>query len=89
MRIKKGFVLRSICGQNVISGEGLEQVNFSKLVTLNETATYLWKEVQDKEFTAQTLADLMTDRYEVTAERALEDAKALCDQWVEMGLAEA
>ncbi len=89
MKIKKGFVLRSICGQNVISGEGLEQVNFSKLVTLNETATYLWKEVQDKEFTAQTLADLMTDRYEVTAERALEDAKALCDQWVEMGLAEA
>ena len=89
MKIKKGFVLRSICGQNVISGEGLEQVNFSKLVTLNETATYLWKEVQDKDFTAQTLADLMTDRYEVTAERALEDAKALCDQWVEMGLAEA
>ena len=89
MKIKKGFVLRSICGQNVISGEGLEQVNFSKLVTLNETATYLWKEVQDKEFTAQTLADLMTDRYEVTAERALEDAQALCDQWVEMGLAEA
>ena len=89
MKIKKGFVLRSICGQNVISGEGLEQVNFSKLVTLNETATYLWKEVQDKEFTAQTLADLMTDRYEVTAERALEDAKALCDQWIEMGLAEA
>ena len=63
MKIKKGFVLRSICGQNVISGEGLEQVNFSKLVTLNETATYLWKEVQDKEFTAQTLADMMTDRY--------------------------
>lgn len=89
MKIKKGFVLRSICGQNVISGEGLEQVNFSKLVTLNETATYLWKEVQDKEFTAQTLADLMTDRYEVTAERALADAQTLCDQWVEMGLAEA
>lgn len=89
MKIKKGFVLRSICGQNVISGEGLEQVNFSKLVTLNETATYLWKEVQDKEFTAQTLADLMTDRYEVTAERALADAQALCAQWVEMGLAEA
>ena len=89
MKIKKGFVLRSICGQNVISGEGLEQVNFSKLVTLNETATYLWKEVQDKEFTAQTLADLMTDRYEVTPERALEDAKTLCAQWVEMGLAEA
>ena len=43
MKIKKGFVMRSICGQNVISGEGLEQVNFSKLVTLNESAAYLGK----------------------------------------------
>ena len=88
MNIKKGFVLRSICGQNVISGEGLEQVNFSKLVSLNESAAYLWKEVEDKEFTPEMLADLMTDRYEVTAERALADAEALCKQWAEMGLIE-
>ena len=88
MKIKKGFVLRSICGQNVISGEGLEQVNFSKRVSLNESAAYLWKEVEDKEFTPEMLADLMTDRYEVTAERALADAEALCKQWAEMGLIE-
>lgn len=88
MKIKKGFVLRSICGQNVISGEGLEQVNFSKLVALNESAAYLWKEVEDKEFTPEMLAGLMTDRYEVTAERALADAEALCKQWAEMGLVE-
>ena len=88
MKIKKGFVLRSICGQNVISGEGLEQVNFSKLVSLNESAAYLWKEVEDKEFTPEMLAGLMTDRYEVTAERALADAKTLCQQWVEMRLVE-
>ena len=80
--------MRSICGQNVISGEGLEQVNFSKLVTLNESAAYLWKEVEDKEFTPEMLAGLMTDRYEVTAERALADAEALCKQWAEMGLVE-
>lgn len=88
MKIKKGFVMRSICGQNVISGEGLEQVNFSKLVTLNESAAYLWKEVQDKEFTAETLTDLMLERYEVEREQAQKDAEALCRQWVEMGLAE-
>ena len=88
MKIKKGFVMRSICGQNVISGEGLEQVNFSKLVTLNESAAYLWKEVQDKEFTAETLTDLMLKRYEVEREQAQKDAEALCRQWVEMGLVE-
>ena len=88
MKIKKGFVMRSICGQTVISGEGLEQVNFSKLVTLNESAAYLWKEVQDKEFTPETLTDLMLERYEVEREQAQKDAEALCRQWVEMGLAE-
>ena len=43
MRIKKGFILRKICGQSVISGEGTANVNFSKLVSLNETAAYLFE----------------------------------------------
>ena len=44
MRQKKGFVLRNVCGDNVIVGEGLEQINFNKLLTLNDTATFLWNE---------------------------------------------
>ena len=62
MKIKEGFVLRTICGQSVVSGEGAANVNFSKLVSLNESAAYLFKAVQDKEFTAQTLADLLLTR---------------------------
>ena len=58
MKIKEGFVLRTICGQSVVSGEGSANVNFSKLVSLNESAAYLFKAVQDKEFTAQTESGL-------------------------------
>ena len=36
MKQKKGFVLRTVCGENVIVGEGLETVNFGKLISLNE-----------------------------------------------------
>ena len=43
MRIKKGFVLREVCGEWVVSGESLEQINFNKLVTLNASAVFLWK----------------------------------------------
>ena len=50
MRIKKGFVLREIVGQKVVTGEGLEQVDFNKLVTLNSSAAYLWEQVVDREF---------------------------------------
>ena len=51
MKIKEGFILRSICGQSVISGEGAAIVNFSKLVSLNETAAYLFQKVVGGEFT--------------------------------------
>lgn len=41
MRIKKGFVLRRMCGEHVVTADSLEQINFNKLVTLNESAAYL------------------------------------------------
>ena len=88
MIIKEGFVLRTICGQNVVSGEGTSQVNFSKLVSLNDTAAYLFKAVQGREFTAETLANLLLDEYEVDRETALKDAESLCAQWMEIGIAE-
>ena len=88
MRIKEGFVLRTICGQSVISGEGTANVNFSKLVSLNDTAAYLYKAVEGKDFTPETLADLLLEAYEVDRETALKDAEALCAQWKEIGIVE-
>ena len=86
MKIKEGFVLRTICGQNVVSGEGLQQVNFSKLISLNDTAAYLWKAVEGKEFTEEDLVDLLLAEYEVERERAAADVASLCVNWKEMGL---
>ena len=88
MRIKEGFVLRTICGQSVVSGEGSANVNFSKLVSLNDSAAYLFKAVQDKEFTPEMLAELLLAQYDVDRERALQDAKTLCAQWEKIGIAE-
>ena len=88
MRIKEGFILRSICGQNVISGEGAANVNFSKLVSLNETAAFLFSKVSGQDFTPESMADLLLEEYEVTRERALEDCRVLCDQWKEIGIVE-
>ena len=88
MRIKEGFVLRTICGQSVVSGEGSANVNFSKLVSLNDSAAYLFKAVGDGDFTAETLADLLLDEYDVDRETALKDAETLCAQWKEIGIVE-
>ena len=88
MKIKEGFVLRTICGQNVISGEGSANVNYSSLISLNETAAYLFKELQGKEFTEEDLVTLLLDQYDVDRATAEKDVKALMAKWVEIGLAE-
>lgn len=88
MKIKEGFVLRTICGQNVISGEGSANVNYSSLISLNETAAFLFKELQGKEFTEETAVALLLDQYDVDSETAEKDVKALFAKWVEIGLAE-
>jgi hypothetical protein len=88
MKIKEGFILRTICGQHVVSGEGTANVNFSKLVSLNDSAAYLFKAVGQEEFTPERLADLLLEEYEVDRETALKDAENLCAQWKEIGIVE-
>lgn len=41
MKVKNGFVIREICGEKVLSGEGSDFVNFNKLIRLNDSAAYL------------------------------------------------
>ncbi len=88
MRIVEGFKLRKICGENVVVPEGAKLVNFNKMLSLNETAAFLWESVQGKEFDAQTLSDLLSQRYEVAPERALSDAQVLLAKWQEVGVVE-
>ncbi len=88
MKIVDGFKLRSVAGEMVVSGEGVGQINFNKLIALNETAAYLWQEVESKEFDAQMMADLLVAEYEIESDIALRDAQALIDKWVECGIVE-
>ena len=88
MKIKKGFVLRTICGQNVISGEGLDQVNFSKLISLNDTATFLWKVAEEGEFTEEVLVARLLEEYDVEEEVAANDVHSMVSMWLELGLVE-
>ena len=86
MKIKKGFELREICGEHIIVAYGRENIDFNKVISLNESATYIWNNLIDKDFTAETMADLLCQEYEVDAETASKDAQALLDEWMKVGL---
>ena len=88
MKLVEGFKLRKLGREYIVVGEGLKQVNFNKMISLNETAAYLWEEVAGKEFTKEDLVKLLLDRYEVDEETAAKDVETLLGKWVEAGLAE-
>lgn len=88
MRIKEGFVLRQMCGENIVAGEGLQHINFNKLLSLNESAAYLWKELVDKEFTQEEMAELLIARYGIDKQLAMTDSRNLMNSWLEIGVAE-
>ena len=81
-------MLRQVCGEYVIVGEGLERVNFNKMISLNSSAAYLWEAVEEKEFSVQTLSDLLTDKYDVDEKTAANDASELAAKWIEAGIVE-
>ena len=71
MRIKKDFVLREVCGENVIMGENLKAIDFRKILTLNESAAWLWKEAKAQgDFTIESLTERLCEEYEVSTEEA-------------------
>ena len=88
MKLIEGFRLRDVMGQATVIGEGVGQVDFNKLITLNESAAYLWESVAGKEFDIDTLADLLIERYSIDRNLAKKDAEAIASKWVEIGLAE-
>ena len=86
MRLLEGFVLRSIGNDHIVTAEGLDRVDFSKVISLNATAAYLWEQIQDKDFTPEELVDLLTARYDVDAQQARADVDKLLASWREAGL---
>ncbi len=89
MKTIEGFRMRKLGKEHIIVGEGIEQVNFNKMIALNETAAYLWSSFEGgKEFTVEQLADLLLERYEIDRELALRDCAEITEKWIETGIVE-
>jgi hypothetical protein len=89
MKQKEGFVLRTVCGENVIVGEGLGTIDFGKLISLNETAAWLWKKADEMgDFSVESLSEALCEEYEVSAEQARADVAKIVGQWQELGIIE-
>lgn len=89
MKLKKGFEIQNVCGEHIIVPTGVENVDYSKIISLNETAAYLWENVSSKEsFTIDDLVQLLLNEYDVEESIAREDSQTIIECWNEMELIE-
>ncbi len=87
MKAKSGFNLRDICGTTILVAEGVENIDFNNIISMNETSAYLWRAIQNKQdFTVKDLADLLVKDYDVDEATALADSEKLSGQWLKAGI---
>ena len=78
MKIKKGFVLRKVGGENIVVPVGEMSKSFHGMINLNEAGGFLWnfflKEHSEEEAVAALLGE-----YEVSREEAERDVERFAE----------
>lgn len=85
--IKKDFLIHTIANEKILIGNG-EEINFSRILLLNETAAFVITELQKHEqpISAEELAESLQATFEVEYDEALIDVQELLYQLKEQDI---
>lgn len=89
MKIKEQFKVRQMAGEHVVIMQGKHGSDLTRIISLNESALYLWNALEGKNFDVNTVADLLADHYGIDDEVAQRDAARWVEKLDECGLIEA
>ena len=87
MKKKDGMVIREVCGEKVLVGEGLGAVDFGRLISLNDTAAYLWEQI-DGDSDIDSLTQALCREYDVETDVARHDVETIVKEWIKAGVLE-
>ena len=82
MKIKEGFVLRTVAGETVVLPTG-NLVDLDMMITLNDTGRFLW-EALNEETTEEALVEALLGEYDVDRERAAKSVSAFVSRLKEL-----
>jgi len=81
MKLREGLILRQLGDEYVIVDSCKGVMDFSKVYTLNETAAFLWRELQGRDFDHSEIVKLLLEKYDVEKGHAERDAKSLIQKF--------
>ena len=72
LKLKEGFILREIAGENVVIPSG-DELDLNMMITLNDTGSFLWRKLEkgteEEDMVKSVLEEYETD--EASAEKAV------------------
>lgn len=74
MKIKSNFILREMDDMNIVVAVGERAKEFNGVITLNSTATFMWKKLEEG-ISEQDLVKAVTEEYSVDSLKAQADVK--------------
>ena len=74
MKIKDGFILRKIAGEDIVVPIGNNIADFNGVIRLNESAAFLWKVLQE-EISKEDLVNSLIEEYEIDKSLATNDVE--------------
>lgn len=87
MKIVKEFILREIAGEYVLVPTGATTQEFNGLITLSETAKFIWEHMEEAD-SLEEMIQLLLDNYEIDEETAKRDAIEFISQLLNSGFVE-
>lgn len=79
MKIKSGFMLRTVADNYIVVPVGEASKQFNGMITLNETSAFLWNFLV-KGISEEKLVDELMKKYDVSREIATRDVKLFIDK---------
>ena len=86
MKLKNGFMLRQVAGENVVLPVGAD-LDFNGMITLNDTGATLWKRLEQGAELSDLAAALLAE-YDVNEETAAAAAEQFVAKLEEHGFLE-
>lgn len=79
MKLNDKYQIRSIAGEEIVIASGDSQTDLTRILSLNPTAVWLWKQLSGKDFTEEDVANLLLNRFNIDQTVAVVDARGWID----------
>ena len=84
MKKLEQFISREVMGNHVLMPVGLTTQKFSGMILTTETGAFIWEHIEEVS-SAEEMANLLTQEFEVSYEEALADVTALFGNFKQAG----